>query len=201
MALRHEVIARLDAIEKSIDRLRPPTIDGESPPAPDPPPTSVVVERRRPIHVNDTVYVPRLGGSFRVLTVSGDGRVLKVQAGPSRVELRRDELWSLSEQEESARSDRGTKKETSPRQNISSAIPEIDLHGYREADALVTLELFLHHAVVEQTPRIRIIHGKGNGTLRAAVRRELKDHPLVRHIETGPHFAGDDGVTLVELNV
>ncbi len=50
-------------------------------------------------------------------------------------------------------------------------------------------------------PRIRIIHGKGNGILREAVRRELARNSHVRKVDVGPHYRGDDGVTLAELDV
>jgi DNA mismatch repair protein MutS2 len=87
------------------------------------------------------------------------------------------------------------------RPELSAHIPEIDLHGFSERDALVTLELFLHHAYTQRTPRVRVIHGKGDGILRAAVRRALAHSPLVRAIDAGPHFRGDDGVTLAELDL
>jgi DNA mismatch repair protein MutS2 len=97
----------------------------------------------------------------------------------------------------------GAGQESAPRARpeLSAHIPEIDLHGFSERDALVTLELFLHHAYTQRTPRVRVIHGKGDGILRAAVRRTLARSPLVRAIDAGPHFRGDDGVTLAELDL
>ena len=84
---------------------------------------------------------------------------------------------------------------------LNADIPEIDLHGCTEDEALVTLELFLHHAFASRTPRVRVIHGKGNGILRAAVRSALARNPLVKAVDIGPHFRGDDGVTLAELDL
>ena len=46
---------------------------------------------------------------------------------------------------------------------------------------------------------MRIVHGKGTGTLRRAVREMLSKHALVRaHASAAPR-AGGDGVTVAEL--
>jgi len=46
---------------------------------------------------------------------------------------------------------------------------------------------------------VRIVHGKGTGTLRRAVRDMLSKHALVRaHASAAPR-AGGDGVTVAEL--
>jgi DNA mismatch repair protein MutS2 len=46
---------------------------------------------------------------------------------------------------------------------------------------------------------VRIVHGKGTGALREAVRDVLVRHPLVRSFETPPEREGGDGVTIVYL--
>ena len=45
-------------------------------------------------------------------------------------------------------------------------------------------------------PWVRIIHGRGTGTLRAQVRELLAKHPLVRSYEAGKR-AGSEGPELV----
>jgi len=46
---------------------------------------------------------------------------------------------------------------------------------------------------------VRIIHGKGTGVLRAAVREHLRRHPLVQSYKRGGPKEGGDGVTVVKL--
>src|SRR3989304_1023385 len=48
-------------------------------------------------------------------------------------------------------------------------------------------------------PPLRIVHGKGTGTLRRAVREMLSKHALVRSHASAPPREGGDGVTVVEL--
>jgi DNA mismatch repair protein MutS2 len=47
--------------------------------------------------------------------------------------------------------------------------------------------------------RVRVIHGKGTGALRAAVREELDRHPLVERHETAGPGEGGDGATIAWL--
>lgn len=189
---RREVNERLDELAHTMERLLP-----VQPPAA---PTAGTTTRPAlpPIQVGDEVYVPRLGGTHTVVEVAPNGHTFKVQAGLIRVQVRRDESWAL---DDTATQPGASSQSQAARPHLSAEIPEIDLHGFSEHEALITLEMFLHDAIRQRTPRVRVIHGKGNGTLRAAVRRELSRNPLVSKVETGPQFQGDDGVTLAELHV
>ncbi|MDH4028796.1 MAG: Smr/MutS family protein [Nitrospirota bacterium] len=46
---------------------------------------------------------------------------------------------------------------------------------------------------------VKIIHGIGTGTLSAAIREFLKDHPLVREWRRGDEDEGGEAVTMVFL--
>jgi len=76
---------------------------------------------------------------------------------------------------------------------------EIDLRGQTVEEALEHLERYLDQATMTGLPWVRVIHGKGSGTLRAAVQRTLKDHPLVASYETAPPAEGGEGATIVRL--
>ncbi len=56
---------------------------------------------------------------------------------------------------------------------------EINLHGYRVEPALDLVEDFLNDAALDGAREVRIIHGKGTGALRRAIREHLTGHPLV----------------------
>jgi DNA mismatch repair protein MutS2 len=75
---------------------------------------------------------------------------------------------------------------------------EIDLRGLRVESALEKVEKFLNTAALDGLRTTRIIHGRGTGALRRAIREHLADHPLVASAAPG-EGPGGDGVTVVEL--
>ena len=77
---------------------------------------------------------------------------------------------------------------------------ELDLHAHTIDEALPRLNDYLYHAFMSGMSTVRINHGKGTGTLRLAVRRELKNHTLVRSFRHGDRWEGGEGVTIVELS-
>ena len=61
------------------------------------------------------------------------------------------------------------------------------------------LDRYLDTAYLAGLPFVRIIHGKGTGALRQAVRDELRSHPLVSEFRTGENNEGGEGVTVAKL--
>ena len=76
---------------------------------------------------------------------------------------------------------------------------ELDVRGERVADVEAELERYLDTAYRANLPSVRIIHGKGTGALRQAVRRQLSTHPAVSRSEPGGYGEGGDGVTVAYL--
>ncbi len=77
--------------------------------------------------------------------------------------------------------------------------PEVDLHRLTVDEALPKLEQFLYEAYCADIRAVRVVHGKGSGTLRANVRAWLPKQELVKSFRTGMPWEGGDGVTIVEL--
>lgn len=77
--------------------------------------------------------------------------------------------------------------------------PELDLHAMTVDDAIPLMEEYLDVAFRAGLKEVRIVHGKGTGTLRQAVMRGLKKHPLVRSYRIGDRFEGSTGATVVQL--
>jgi DNA mismatch repair protein MutS2 len=75
----------------------------------------------------------------------------------------------------------------------------IDLRGCVVEEALQRLDRHLDGALRAELPWIHIIHGKGTGALRRAVRDFLADHPLVSTYEAGGAGEGGAGVTVAKL--
>ena len=77
---------------------------------------------------------------------------------------------------------------------------ELDIRGMRAEEALINLEQFLDDSVRSGLSQVRVIHGKGTGALRQAVRSTVKSHPLVNRYESEADSVGGDGSTVILLN-
>jgi DNA mismatch repair protein MutS2 len=77
---------------------------------------------------------------------------------------------------------------------------QLDIRGWRVEDALEELNTYLDDAVLYGMSSVRIVHGKGTGALRAAVRETLTHHPLVKSFVLAPPQEGGDGATIVKLS-
>jgi DNA mismatch repair protein MutS2 len=76
---------------------------------------------------------------------------------------------------------------------------ELDLHGLTVDEAIFELNIFLDKVFKKHERRVWIIHGKGTGTLRRAVRQHLMKHPLVMSCATADGSHGGIGATQVEI--
>ena len=83
--------------------------------------------------------------------------------------------------------------------NVTPAIDEVSLRHLTVDEALLKLDQYLDDAFMTGLYQIRIIHGKGTGTLRQVVREQLGKHTLVKSYRPGGYGEGGDGVTMVEL--
>ncbi len=75
----------------------------------------------------------------------------------------------------------------------------LDLRGKYTEDALLELDKFLDQSVVTGKKTVEIIHGKGTGLLKKAVREHLQQSLQVKDYSSGSEEGGDDGMTTVEL--
>jgi DNA mismatch repair protein MutS2 len=73
----------------------------------------------------------------------------------------------------------------------------LDLRGQRADEARDAVRRYVDEAHLAGRSEVEVIHGRGTGAVRAAVRDELAAHPLVE--STAP--ASHDGATLVRLAV
>jgi DNA mismatch repair protein MutS2 len=90
-----------------------------------------------------------------------------------------------------------------PRRSVAgiSAGDQIEVRGQRVDEALPRVEEYLEAAYESGVPFVRIVHGKGTGTLRRVVREQLASSPIVASFETAASAEGGEGVTVVHLAV
>lgn len=75
----------------------------------------------------------------------------------------------------------------------------LDLHSIRPRDVKAAVEAYLDAAHEMGFTALRIIHGRGIGVQREAVRSILSHTPYVLHFSDAPGEAGGWGATIVTL--
>ena len=121
-----------------------------------------------------------------------DSRTVEVVAGSIRTRVPRERVRAvLPPARRPSRRHKSTPRHGPPL--------EINLRGVRAAEIAALVEAALDRALLNGADSLRIIHGKGGGVLRSAVREQLGDHPAVASLADAPLNEGGDGVTVVRL--
>jgi dsDNA-specific endonuclease/ATPase MutS2 len=77
---------------------------------------------------------------------------------------------------------------------------ELDLHTFLPKECADVVTEYLRAAQEAGMTAVRIVHGKGTGTLRRIVHGVLATHPAVRAYRLADERSGSWGATLVELH-
>ncbi|MFN3491744.1 MAG: Smr/MutS family protein, partial [Anaerolineales bacterium] len=151
----------------------------------------------------------KLGEKVNVSALNAEGVVTaigesdaEVQIGTIRVRARISELVRKSGSAVESQVTGQKSSDLRPVTVESKKSPgmEVDLRGLISEDALDKMEKYLEQAYLSGLPFVRIIHGKGTGKLRQAVRDALRGHAYVKSFEEGGHTEGGEGVTVAKLS-
>jgi DNA mismatch repair protein MutS2 len=158
-----------------------------------------------PLQIGDTVRVLSFGQNAEVLGLSADRSEAEVQMGSMRFRVGVDNIERLSRRQAAQEAPAGARSQPAvslPRYEDQPEVAmQLDMRGWRVEQALEELDSYLNDAVMSGMSTVRIVHGKGTGALRTAIREQLAHHPLVQSYTTPPPQEGGDGVTIVRLRV
>jgi DNA mismatch repair protein MutS2 len=161
------------------------------------------------LKVGDRVFVRGIPRPVEILSVVDEENNIEVLMGTMRAKIPVYQLDKPAEKFNDSADQRRIGSDPRYRQvsgvgvysrsNIRK-IPEdeINLHGQRVDEALANVAQFLDDASLANLDTVRIVHGKGTGTLRQAVREYLEGHSVVMSWESDQGPAGN-GVTVVWL--
>lgn len=75
----------------------------------------------------------------------------------------------------------------------------LDLHAFSPKEIKAATEVYLEEAHKKGFTIVRVIHGKGLGVQREAVRKVLSASGLVESFKDAPDFSGGRGATVVKM--
>ena len=138
-----------------------------------------------------------------VVTALGESDA-EVQVGSLRIRARLSDLQRKGQQEESPETKEEKKQiaEGNPRAALSGTKSpglELNLRGKLVEEGLDELDRYLERAFSAGLLFVRIVHGKGTGRMREAVRNALKENPYVTSFEEPKENEGGAGVTVAKI--
>ena len=153
------------------------------------------VQPVRTLQPGDRVHVVSVKLDGEVLDVDEEAGEVDVQVGGFRMrvdarELRRPKGGAVQ---------MPTRPSAPPPPPPPDVSMQLDLRGMRAHEIPDRLERYLNDAYLANLSEVRIVHGKGTGTLRKIVRDALAAHSLVKSFAAGVDGEGGEGVTVARL--
>ena len=151
----------------------------------------------RPLSLGERVLVSTLNAEG-VVTALGESDA-EVQIGSLRVRARLAELVRKSEDTSKVESQTSSDLRPSTFDSGKSPGLELNLRGKLVDEGLDELEKYLERAYSAGLLFVRIVHGKGTGKMRDAVRNALKGSEYVTSFEEPKDNEGGAGVTIAKI--
>ncbi len=150
-------------------------------------------EVRPTLAVGDQVVLDEGGTPAEVLALEDDEALIAVGSLKMRVPVSRLRRLNRAVRRAQTRSATGATLPT------LEARTHIDVRGYRVDEALQAVERLIDEAVASGAREVEVLHGKGTGALRQAIRAYLQGRPEVERFEDAPWEQGGPGVTRIWL--
>ena len=178
-----KIADEIQSFSKKLQQIPQPSKDGES-----------LTTASKFITTGDHVYVKDIHQFGEALgTVQADGRV-EIAFGSMHIKVATERIEKIEHPTQQKASQQFN--ESAKRRDLSN---EVDIRGQRVEEACLSTITIIDDAFYAGLSTIRLIHGKGTGALRTAIRETLSTHPLVKKYESPPGHDGGDGVTVVFL--
>lgn len=152
----------------------------------------------RPLKIGDTVIIADIGNEATVVTLKDKKGLVTVQMGTMKTRVKEENL-RLIEKKKSAEKKRTVATGRMESRMNMKAQTSVDLRGMTVEEGLLELDRYIDHALRMGINEFTVIHGKGTGVLRSAVRDYLKKSKYVKTSRLGTFGEGEDGVSIVTL--
>lgn len=147
------------------------------------------------VRPGEEVFLPKFNQNGFVISYSGNEA--QVQVGIIKMNVPLKDLRRINKPGQPAGRNEVAGVMLGKAREISS---ELDLRGRYADEALLQVEKYLDDACLAGLSRVCLIHGKGTGSLRTAIHKQLNGHRRVKSYRLGEHGEGGYGVTVVELS-
>ncbi|MDA8218113.1 MAG: endonuclease MutS2 [Dehalococcoidales bacterium] len=148
--------------------------------------------------VGGTVWIDHLQQAGELLSLPNARGEVEVQLGALKTRVSASEVRPTRSPYQPSQAQAGVSIPAAISEREAPPL-EVDLRGMRAEEALEVLDKYVHDAYLGGLPFVRVIHGKGTGVLRQVVRDYLRNHALVRSLQTAEQREGGEGATVARL--
>ena len=152
----------------------------------------------RPLKIGDTVLIADIGNEATVVTLKDKKGLVTVQMGTMKTRVKEGNLRLIEKKKCVEKKRSVTTGRMESRMNMK-AQTSVDLRGMTVEEGILELDRYIDHALRMGINEFTVIHGKGTGVLRSAVRDYLKKSKYVKTSRLGTFGEGEDGVSIVTL--
>lgn len=148
------------------------------------------------IFIGMNVYITTLKQDATIISLPNKSNQVQVQVGNVKM------MANISNITKSNISNKDKKNYSSSSYKTNKtkhATTEINVIGYNVDEAIFVIDKYLDDCVLSKLSNIRIVHGKGTGTLRKGIHKYLQTSKYVKSFRLGTFGEGEMGVTIVEL--
>lgn len=151
--------------------------------------------------VGQRVYLTTLGQTGVIDVI--DGKQVSVRVGSMKTMVPMKNCILISQVESKKNS--GSRRRSDQRHElfvakVQAIMPEIDVRGKTVDEAIPYVDKAMDDAMLAGLDKIRVIHGKGTGMLRAGLTTYLQGNRFVKKIAIAEQSEGGTGATVVYLN-
>lgn len=155
-----------------------------------------VIRKKSKLVPGSVVRIASLGKQGRVTDVS-EGGLATVEVGKLKIKVKTSDLVQFAE----GQTEKKASKKEGTRVEIPSASPQwqVKVIGLRVDEAISVVEKAINDAFLGGLSELTVIHGRGTGALKRAVREYASRHALVKGLQAADQTLGGDAVTVLAL--
>ncbi len=178
-----------DTARESFEQIKTRLGERFAPPARNPRPV-------KDLKAGQTVTVFNLQKSGTVVSADNRSRRAEIEVGSMRVKAGFDELEASAPPAQKGETPASLTLDND-RKTVTLREKQLTVIGMRVDEALRTVDKEIDTALLQGTETLEIIHGRGTGRLKLAIRDHLQDNRYVKRVAAGDPEKGGDGVTVV----
>lgn len=147
------------------------------------------------LKIGNKVYISHLQQEGIVISLPNKSHQVQIQIGSMKMNIpvcRISKILTTSDISSNGATNYKTNKS-------KTATTEINVIGYHVDEAIFVIDKYLDDCALAKLNQVRIVHGKGTGSLRKGIHDFLKTNSHVKSFRLGTFGEGEMGVTVVEL--